>query len=149
MLRAFCGTSMNPRMNSQLRPLYLISILTSLTLCLHMFKELSDGEAHPLEDEWKEIEREFYRYYLLEGKVPEDLGFLSEESKQIMEIYQSQFEWDGMKKTLALTYLEPVTMWVGLRPVSTLGSTITPGMIANNSKLCKEAGSLARSRADR
>lgn len=138
-----------PRMNPRLKPLYVISILTSLTLCLHMFKELSDGEAHPLEDEWNAIAREFYRYYLLEGKVPEDLGFLSEESKQIMEIYQSQFEWDGRKKTLALTFLEPVTMWVGLRPVSTTGSKITPETIANNSKLYKEAGRLAGSHAVR
>ena len=106
-----------PRMNPRLKPLYVISILTSLTLCLHMFKELSDGEAHPLDDEWEAIEREFYRYYLLEGKVPEDLGFLPEESKQIMEIYQSQFgrfaDLCGVQKCWGRGLGSPVP---GLRP---------------------------------
>ena len=88
--------------------------------------------------------KKFYRYYLIEGNLPDDLDFLSKKSKQIIKIYSEQFKWDAEENTLTLTLLEPVTQRMGLlrEKYKMSGTSLTPDMIEHNSKIAKRSGKL-------
>ena len=131
-------------MKTALQIILAVIIGSCLGLGIYILKEKSEAEAYPLEDEWTEIQKEFYRYYLIEEKLPEDLGFLSPKSKQIIEIYSDQFKWDAEKNTLSLTLLEPVTQRMGLlrKKYTMTGTSLTPDIIENNSKTHKRSGKL-------
>ncbi len=131
-------------MKSALQIIIAVVIGSFFGLGIYILKEKSEEEAYPLEEEWAEIQKEFYRYYLIEEKLPEDLDFLSEKSKRIIEIYQDQFKWDEENNTLTLTLLEPVTQRMGLlrEKYTMTGTSITPDIIKNNSKIYKESGKL-------
>jgi len=131
-------------MKTALQIILAVIIGSFLGLVIYSLKEKSEAETYPLEEEWTEIQKEFYRYYLIEEKLPEDLDFLSKKSKQVIEIYSDQFTWDEEKNTLSLTLLEPVTQRMGLlrEKFTMTGTSITPEMIENNSKIHKKSGKL-------
>lgn len=123
----------------------LSSVVVGFALATLLFtlKESNEQERHPLETEWTRIQNEFYRHYLVQKKHPTDLDFLSDASKDIIEIYKDQFRWDSDERTLHLTYSEPVKMRLGFfRQATALGTSISPNSVEHNAKLLQQAGKL-------
>gem|GEM_PF-3898059 len=124
---------------------------TAFGLGLYLSNEKRREESYPLEDEMQSIRREFYRYFLTEGKHPQNLSFLSKKSREIIKIYERQFEWDAEDYSLHLTHLEPVDfrsplakLTFGLLGDSSkiMGTIITEENVSHNAQIFKDAGKL-------
>lgn len=106
----------------------------------YFYLEYREEEDYPLKDEWSEICKEFYRYYLINNRIPNDLAFLSRRSKEILEIHKEQFNWNATDKILEFTYRKPRK--ISLRRVTTTGSSLTPDTIRHNAQVYRDAGAL-------
>ena len=71
-------------------------------------QSMKNAQYPPLSSEYNAIQIEFYRYYIREGAHPENLDFLTSESKQVIETHRDQFEWDKENKELHWTYVEAI-----------------------------------------
>ncbi len=130
-------------------PAFLFGAVLSYTFT---HSHSSNKEEHALADEVREMQLEFYRYYLVNDECPQDLKFLSDTSKEVLEVYSENFKWNEDKYELSVTYMEPVTYRSSLNKVTfgLLGSSWTAlgsvvggeETIKNNAPLYKDAGIL-------
>lgn len=101
----------------------------------------------------KEIRKEYYRYFLVNGTTPNDISFLSEASKQRMKIYGIVYDKELNK--INYQYDRPYPMNTNGRRIKyltlgiqrglgalTLGDSISMEYIKHNAPLARDAGKL-------
>ncbi len=119
----------------------MIFVGLGIGLMIHMYLEKREEERFPMEDEFSILAKEFYRYYLINQEFPTDLSFLSETSKQILQIHSDQFTWKGPEEGLHLEFQTPQK--IGWRNQWEMkGLTISPKTIDNNANLFRDSGIL-------